>query len=123
MNVTKQQIINGIVRYTKDEVIPKIPDKPFKMAIAVAILMLESNSEISNKFFENNIVSMILDKNDDGTYDIEKISAALEKTLTEYGDFPVTIPAIKFISPTEKALNFSCQDIKTLKNYIAGGIT
>lgn len=122
MNATKQQIINGVVKYTKDEIIAKIPDRPLKMAIAFGVSMFEMNPNIANKFFENSIVSQILCKNDDGTYDIEKITDALEKTLGEYGDFPVTIPAIKFISPTEKTLNFSRQDIKTLKDYIVGGI-
>ena len=114
MNVTKQQIINGAVKYTKDEVISKIPDKPFKMAVAIAISMFETNPEIADKIFENDIVSAILGKNMDGTYDIEKISEALQKTLTEYGDFPVTIPAIKFISPTEKILNFSINFLKSI---------
>lgn len=121
MNVTKQQIVNGIVKYAKDEVIAKIPDKPFKMAVAIAISMFESNTEFASKIFENDIVSAILGKKDDDTYDIDKIGDALEKTLNEYGDFPVTIPAIKFISPTEKTLNFSSRDIRALKDYITGG--
>lgn len=121
MNVTKQQIVNGVIKYAKDEIINKIPDKPFKMAIAVFVSMLETNAEIANKFFESEMASAILGKRDDGTYDIDKISDALEKTLDEYGDFPVTIPAIKFISPTEKTLNFSSRDIRSLKDYIVGG--
>ena len=122
MNATRQQIINGTIKYMKEEVIAKITDRPLKMVIAFGVSMFEMNSNVANKFFENGIVSQILYKNDDGTYDIEKIIDTLEKTLGEYGDFPITIPAIKFISPTEKILNFSRQDIKTLKNYIIGGI-
>lgn len=123
MNVTKQQIVNGLAKYAKDEVIAKITDKPFKMALAVGLSMLETNATIADKFFDNDLVSAILGKNDEGTYDIDNISDALEKTLTEYGDFPVKIPPIKFISPTEKELNFSSRDIKQLKNYIVGGIS
>jgi len=122
MNVTKEQIINGITKYIKDEVIEKITDKPFKIAMAVGVSMLENNGEIAKKLFENELALAVLGKNDDDTFDIEKITDALEKALSQYGDFPVTIPAIKFISPTEKTLNFSSQDIKTLKNYIVGGI-
>lgn len=122
MNVTKEQIVNGITKYIKDEVIEKITDKPFKIAMAVAVSMLENNAEIANKLFENELALAILGKNDDDTFDIEKITEALEKALSEYGDFPITIPAIKFISPTEKTLNFSSRDIKALKNYITGGI-
>lgn len=123
MNVTKQQIVNGAIKYMKDEVIAKITDKPFKMATAVFVSMLENNPAIADKFFENDIVSAILDKKSDGTYDIEKICETVEKTLTEYGDFPLKIPPIKFISPTEKELNFSGRDIRTLKDCIVGGLS
>lgn len=123
MNVTKQQIVNGAIKYMKDEVIAKITDKPFKMAAAVFVSMLENNPAIADKFFENDIVAAILNKKADGTYDIEKICETLEKTLTEYGDFPLKIPPIKFISPTEKELNFSGRDIRTLKDCIVGGLS
>lgn len=123
MNVTKNQILSGVIRYAKEEVINKIPDKPIKMAIAVAVSMLETNPNIADKFFDDTTISAILGKKDDGTYDISQITTVVESTLNEYGDFPIKIPPIKFISPTEKELNFSGRDIKTLREYIVGGIS
>lgn len=122
MNVTKQQIVNGTIKYIKDEVINKITDKPFKIALAVGVSMAEKKPEIVDKFFEDDTISKLLNKRSDETYDIEEISEILEKTLNEYGDFPVKIPAIKFISPTEKELSFSSSDIRKLKSYIEGGV-
>lgn len=121
MNVTRQQIINGLVKYTKEEVIDKIIDKPLKMAIAAGISMLEINPSIASTFFDNDIISKILNVKDDGTYDIDIVVEILKKTMDEYEDFPVKIPAIKFISPTEKELSFSSRDVQRLKDYIIGG--
>lgn len=121
MNVTKQQIVNGTIKYIKDEVINKVTDKPFKIALAVGVSMAEKKPEIVDKFFDDDTISKILNKRSDETYDIEEITEILEKTLNEYGDFPVKIPAIKFISPTEKELSFSSSDIRKLKSYIEGG--
>ena len=63
----------------------------------------------------------MLMSDNNGVYDIEAISSALERTLDEYGDFTVKVPGIKFISPEEKELNFGISDIRALRKYIAGG--
>lgn len=123
MNVTKQQIVNGATRYINEEVINKITDKPLKIALAVGVSMIDRKPEIINAFFEDDRISKILNKKDDGTYDIREITEAIEKTLAQYGDFPVKIPAIKFISPTEKELSFSTSDIRRLREYIEGTTT
>lgn len=123
MNFTKQQIINGVIKYIKAEVIDKITDKPLKMTIAASVSMVELNPNIADGIFENDVLSKVLHKDNDGTYNIDVICDIIEKTMNEYGDFPVKIPAIAFISPTEKELNFSASDIKKLKDYIGGNAT
>lgn len=120
MNVTKAQIINGVVKYAKAEIINKITDKPLKMLLATGVSMLEVNSSIADSIFENDFISKILSENG-GMYDIDSAIDVIEKTMNEYGDFPVTIPAIKFISPVEKQLTFTVNDIRKLKEYIVGG--
>ena len=120
MNVSKAQIINGVVKYAKAEIINKITDKPLKMLLATGVSMLEVNSSIADSIFDNDFISKILSENG-GMYDIDSAIDVIEKTMNEYGDFPVTIPAIKFISPVEKQLTFTVNDIRKLKEYIVGG--
>lgn len=115
--VTKQQIINGVIQYARNEVIDKITDRPLKMVLATGISMLEVNPSIADPVFRNSFISS-LEK--DGAYDIEEICKILEKTMKTYGDFPVIIPAIKFVSPAEKELVFGIDDIQKLKKYIGG---
>lgn len=120
MNVSKAQIINGVVKYAKAEIINKITDKPLKMLLATGVSMLEVNSSIADSIFDNDFISKILSENG-GMYDIDSAIDVIEKTMNEYGDFPVTIPVIKFISPVEKQLTFTVNDIRKLKEYIVGG--
>lgn len=120
MSVTKQQIVNGIIKYINAEVINKIPDKPLKIALAIGVSMIDKKPEVIDAFFEDDRISKILNKKDDGTYDIGEIIEVIENTLAQYGDFPIKIPPIKFISPTEKELSFSTSDIRKLKDYIEG---
>lgn len=123
MNVTKQQIVNGTTRYINEEVINKITDQPLKIALAVGVSIIDRKPEIINAFFDDDRISKILNKKDDGTYDIGEITEVIEKTLSQYGDFPVKIPAIKFISPTEKELSFSTSDIRRLREYVEGAVS
>lgn len=120
MQVTKQQIVSGIIKYSRCEMIPKIADKTFRIILSAATSMIEINPDIITRYLDDPTISLMLMESE-GTYDIDVISGVLEKTLEEYGTFPIKIPGIKFISPEEKELNFSVADIKTLKNYIAGG--
>ena len=115
--VTKQQIINGVIQYVRNEVIDKITDRPLKMLLATGVSILEVNPSIADPIFSNSFVSG-LEK--DGSYDLDGICKILEKTMKTYGDFPVIIPAIKFISPAEKELTFGIGDIQKLKKYIGG---
>lgn len=122
MNVTKEQIVNGTIKYIHEEVINKITDKPLKIALAIGVSVIDKKPEIVDEFFDNDKVEKIFNKRVDGTYDIGEITDVVEKTLAQYGDFPIKIPAIKFISPTEKELSFSTSDVRKLREYIEGTI-
>lgn len=121
MTASKQSIVNGIVLYAKKEVISNIPDKALKMIIATAVSALEANPDAIDGLLAHPLVSPLFKVEEDGTYNIDKGFEIIEKTLTDYGDLPVKIPAIRFISPEEKELTFSLADIRNLKNCIIGG--
>ena len=120
MYVSKADIITGVIKYTKAEIVDKITDKPLKIIIATCIAAIEINPTVADAIFNNEFVSMILSEKD-GRYDLDIMFSALEKAVMEYGEFSITIPAIKFISPNEKELTFTMSDVHTLKTYISGG--
>lgn len=115
MEVTKGQIINGAVRFMKSDVIAKIPDKPFRMALSAMVNLIEVKPEVADFIFDNPLL-----QSESGMYDLDLLEQVITKTIDEYGDFPITIPAIKFISPTEKELRFTSDDVRRLKSYIEG---
>ena len=118
MTATKSEIIKGVVAYANEEIVSKISDKPLKIILSMFISAIEAKHSIMDSVFDNEITAAIFSETD-GAYDIDVASEIAEKAMNEYGDFSITIPAIKFISPDEKQLTFSVNDIKKLKQYIA----
>ena len=113
MTVSKSQLVSGATKYAKNEIVNKIPDKNFKMVMSMLVNLLEVKPELADEFLEP-----MADK--DGMFDMDLLESVLCRTLDEYGDFPVIIPAIKFISPSEKELRFYSDDVRKLKSYIMG---
>lgn len=113
MEVSKGQLISGLVRFAKTDVISKIPDKPFRMTLSALVNLIEVRPEAADVVFNNPLL-----KSENGMYDIDLLEQVITKTIDEYGDFPVVIPAIKFISPNEKELRFTSEDVRKLKGYI-----
>lgn len=119
MDVTKQQLVNGVVKFAKMDVLPKITDKTFKLVLATGTAMLEKNPDIADAFLDNDMISAIL-MEEDGLYETDDLKEALIDAMKEHGDLKIKIPGIKFISPDDKELSFSTQDVTRLSEYIGG---
>lgn len=117
MRVSKTQLINGILDYADSEVIPHIEDKPTQIIVSIALNTIRGNPKIADSFLENPMVSKLLDKNDDG-YEIEGLFKAIGQSIDTYGSFPVVIPPIPILSPVEKTLTFSKDDVSEMKRRI-----
>ena len=113
MKVNRNQIITGLDQYIHADVMSKIPDRSLLIALEMGLTWLKRHPERIDsylKFCETN-----------GEYDLDEIIEIAQGALKTHGAFPVTVPAIPFISPAEKILSFSADDIATLKQYIEGG--
>lgn len=119
MQATRAQIISGAANFLRSEVIPHIPDVTFRGMLEAGAAMVELAPQITDKYFALPIVAMALQEKD-GAYDLDFTEAAICKAMEKHGNWTVTIPGIKFISPQEKTLTFTPNDVKTLKRYIAG---
>lgn len=115
MTYTKNQIIDGIVKYIKSDVIPAMPDQNIKIVLNVAAHYMAAKPAFVDKIFDNPIMEML--KEDDGRYDLDP-----QVIAQAFGQdkFTVTIPAIKFVNPAEKTLSFNAGDINKLSQYIGG---
>lgn len=118
MRVTKDQIINGVVSYMETEVIPQVSERTTKIVLATTVSLIKKNTKLLDSIFENQMVKMVLDKDADDTYEIDDLMESISESLKQYGPFPVEIPPIPLISPSEDNFRFSESDIADLKRHI-----
>lgn len=114
MRVTRDQLVNGIVSFVENDVIPKVEERPMRVIMGTAIYAIRANSKLLDSVFEHPTIKALLDKDDEGLYETEVLFRALGDSMKKYGSFPVIIPPIPFVSPTEKTLTFNESDISEL---------
>ena len=117
MMITKKQLVNGVVKFINDDLIPQIGDRNTKFVLAMAKDSLKENGDLADDFLHSPMVSSLV-KEEDGMYDISHFSSILKGVLTEYNSFPVTIPKIPLFSPIEKVLKITSEDVDKLMKYV-----
>ncbi len=115
--ITKKELLTGVVKFVKNEVIPHIGDRSLKMVLSAGLYAIDAKPDIADSFFSNPLVATILQV-EDGKFDTELVFKVLDNLVEEYGGIPVTIPPIKFITATEHTLTFYGGDIARLKEYV-----
>ena len=118
MKVTKEQIINGVVSFAETEVIPQVDDKATQILAAIFVRYVKANTKLVDTLFENQMVKTLLEADENGMYETDGIFQIVSESIRQYGPFPVEIPPIPFISPTEKSLRFNESDISEIKRRI-----
>lgn len=124
MKVSKEHIINGILSYVENEVIPMMKeDKPMQILLSVGVKSVRANQRLTDAVFAHPFISALLYQGEDGAYEIDPIFSTIEDSVREYGPLPIVIPAIPVISPTEKTLTFSEADITEIRKRIERSAT
>ena len=100
------------------EVISKVEDKALQILLGIGITALNRNHDLIDAVLQNPFISYLVKVDDEGKYDLDEVFSIINDTLKTYGKLPVTIPAIKFISPVEKTLKFSTEDVNKLKQFM-----
>lgn len=121
MRVKREAIVNGILSYIEDEVIPKIDDKATQIIASVGTGYARGNPKFVDNIFSEGAIKALLDDDGSGTYEISGLFGAMEDSIRKYGGFPVQIPPIPLISPSEKSLKFTEDDIAEIRRRIERG--
>ena len=116
--VTKKELLTGVIRYVKNEVIPHVSDRGLKMVLSAVLYAVDAKPDILDPFLNNTIVSAILQSENGLMYDTTVIFDVLGNLAKEYGGIPIVIPPVKFITATETMLTFKEGDIEELKKYV-----
>lgn len=122
MRVTKEKIISGVSEYIESNVIPAMSDdRGMQILLYAAIKALKSNDKLIDALLQNQIIKTLIDDDGTGTYDIDGLFSYLVSAVDKFGFFPIYIKAIPLISPTEKTLKFTANDLEIIKKKIMGG--
>lgn len=118
MEVSKEQIAIGIVEFIRGEVIPNVEDTATQVILEVAATSIGANPKLLDKWIDNEMFSTIAKVGNN--YNLGTLSMAVTSAIDKHGKITVTIPAIKFVSPKEKLLQFGSDDVKRLVTMIEG---
>lgn len=104
--MTKQQIINGIVRYIKNTLVMQIPDVWTKRIVAGFADLMAIRPDTFDKVMEKYpIVDMVKDSN--GSYDVDVLADLLIRNINEYGNITLNIMGATF--------TFTASDVSDLR--------
>ena len=119
MRVTRNQIVNGLVAYIQQEIMPKMDDdRALKILFSVAVNAIKANDKLIDKYLSNDIVRALIDDDGIGNYDIERLMDWIRTSVEEYGAFPVIVPPIPLVSPREITLRLGPSDIVAIQRHI-----
>lgn len=126
MEVTREQIAHGVIKYLKQDMIPHIADRTVKVAVGMMIKALELDPTMIDGVINNWFVSAFA-KTTNG-YDLAVLGDALSAAITEYGEngrIHLTLSSggnmiLRLLMPNDIELAFSASDVKRLMDYIEG---
>lgn len=110
----KDEVVNGILKYIDDEVIPVLPTSGKWGLGTMVLLASEKSDEIFKTLTDNSIVKSLGVIDSQGDIDIDRLSIALKKSASKYGKLVLMVPIVG-------TLTFSEKDVDILYQYISGG--
>ena len=114
--INAEQLLSGFIKYLSAEVIPCVEDTFTKLALKTFTITTTNSAPAYIKVLEEMIsrpFAADLLKVEDGCFDVESIIDAIRQAVNECGELTIKIPPVKFISPQEKTLRFSANDISS----------
>lgn len=116
MEVSKAQIATGVADFLLKEVIPGIDDAPTRIIIDVAASFIRDTPDALDQYLAGYLAAVKVGEN----YELSKLSKLVAAAIDRQGKITVTIPAIRFVSPKDKILQFGAEDVKRLVSLIEG---
>lgn len=109
--ITKEQMMNGLLTFADNEVMPYLPTSGKWIAGTFITLLSSDYSKMVNTLMDNELVKATGVVNQDGLIDIHRLLSALKKTADRYGNLEIDIPIVG-------VLKFSAEDVEKLKAYM-----
>ena len=111
MDVTKEQVASGLIRYVDSYVIPVLPTSG-KWVVGTALALVDVNNLYAS--LEQNAFVKSLDVLHDGLLNVDRLAQAAKLSAEKYGNLQIQVPLVG-------SMTFTKDDIDKLKNCICGG--
>lgn len=109
--VNKEELVNGILRYIDDEVIPHLPTGGKWVLGSLVFLITERSNVLLEQLLSNELIKTLNIVDSNSMIDADRLIQALKKSANKYGKLVVTIPIVGTMSFTES-------DVDTLRLYL-----
>ena len=119
MRVTKSQIVHGITDYLQTDILPQmVGARTMQIIVSIGANAVASNNKLVDTVFKSPVVLAMLDDDGSGTYELGGLADAVIKSIRQYGNFPVNVPAIPLISPSSFTLSLTADDVDAMRRRI-----
>lgn len=115
MEVSKKQIIDGVIRFIDGVLIPQCKDKQTAFVLSMSKDMIKKGSYI-DIFLDNPLISSVITE-ENGMYELGSFVDSMREILDDI-DYPITLPSIPLLAPDETRLILTSQDFERLVSYI-----
>lgn len=119
--INSRILIEGIIEYINSYIIPNIEDNFLKVMLKACVVSaatkMDAYEKIIKEIIKNSFIQNIFEVEGD-EFDIELLVNSLSEAMKECGDLKFTFPPVKFVSPEEKILTFTSNDLADFKQIL-----
>ena len=119
MQVTKRHIVEGVVKFIDDTLIPETYDGQLRFVLSMMKDTIKKKPETVDTFLDNPVISSSITE-DDGMYEIGHFVDTMRNILEDCECYPITVPEVPLFSPQKKTVKITASDFETLVNDIRG---
>lgn len=119
MKVTKKQINDGVTKFITETLIPNNHDGQLKAVLYMMKDTIRKKPDTIDYFLDNPVISSSIIQEDD-MYEIGHFTDTMRSILEDCDYYPITVPEVPLLSPSEKVLKITSSDFEALINSIKG---
>ena len=119
MQVTKRHIVEGVVDFIENTLIPETYDGQLRFVLSMMKDTIKKKPELVDTFLENPVISSSITE-EDGMYEIGHFVDTMRVILEECECYPITVPEVPLFSPQKKVVKITASDFESLINNIRG---
>lgn len=117
MQVSKKRIVEGVIKFLDDTLIPQINDGQTRFVLSMIKDTMKKKPDMVDSFLDNPIISSSITE-DEGLYEVGHFVDTIRSILEECEYYPLTIPEVPLFSPQKKIIRINASDFESLVNDI-----